>query len=129
MIWQGHSTLQRLFSTFASGWPGKGLLLQRLVAGACLFYLAAAHHADAADLSSALPQMLAAAAGLFLVIGLWTPIAGIVVALAELWILIAQSDDPLISILLATVGMGLAMIGPGAWSIDARLFGRRHIGA
>jgi putative oxidoreductase len=27
---------------------------------------------------------------------------------------------------LATLGATLAMIGPGAWSIDAHLFGRKH---
>jgi putative oxidoreductase len=32
------------------------------------------------------------------------------------------------SIVLALLGSTLAMIGPGAWSIDARLFGRKHIG-
>jgi hypothetical protein len=25
------------------------------------------------------------------------------------------------------LGLGLAMIGPGAWSVDARLFGRKQI--
>jgi hypothetical protein len=27
----------------------------------------------------------------------------------------------------ATIGAALAMIGPGAWSLDARLFGRKRI--
>jgi len=27
----------------------------------------------------------------------------------------------------AVLGAALAMVGPGAWSIDARLFGRKHI--
>jgi len=29
--------------------------------------------------------------------------------------------------MLATLGATLAMVGPGAWSIDARLFGRKLI--
>jgi putative oxidoreductase len=99
------------------------------VAGACLFYLAARHQAGAADFASSVPQILGAASGVLLVIGLWTPVAGVVVGAVELWILLAQTDDPLIPALLATVGISLAMIGPGAWSIDARLFGRKHIGA
>ena len=32
-----------------------------------------------------------------------------------------------IPIALAVLGAVLAMVGPGAWSIDARLFGRKHI--
>jgi hypothetical protein len=29
--------------------------------------------------------------------------------------------------MLAAVGAALAMVGPGVWSIDARLFGRKRI--
>jgi putative oxidoreductase len=28
---------------------------------------------------------------------------------------------------LAVIGLSLAMLGPGSWSIDARLFGRKRI--
>lgn len=52
---------------------------------------------------------------------------GAVVAIAELWIAFAALGNPLIPILLATFGATLAMIGPGAWSIDAKLFGRKHL--
>jgi uncharacterized membrane protein YphA (DoxX/SURF4 family) len=27
----------------------------------------------------------------------------------------------------ALMGLGLALLGPGAWSIDARLYGRKRI--
>jgi putative oxidoreductase len=33
----------------------------------------------------------------------------------------------LMPIVLVVLGLSLAMIGPGAWSIDARLFGRKQI--
>ena len=36
------------------------------------------------------------------------------------------AGDPWVSIMLATLGAALAMIGPGAWSIDAQLFGRKR---
>jgi putative oxidoreductase len=65
--------------------------------------------------------------GLFLLVGLWTPLAGTLVAIIELWVVISGVGDPFLAIVLGSLGASLAMIGPGAWSIDARLFGRRHI--
>jgi hypothetical protein len=49
------------------------------------------------------------------------------IAAVELWIAFANRSDPWIPIVLATLGATIAMIGLGAWSIDARLFGRKHI--
>jgi uncharacterized membrane protein YphA (DoxX/SURF4 family) len=72
--------------------------------------------------------MIAAAAGILLLVGLWTPIAGGLIAVVEVWMAF-YGGNPLISIMLATFGFTLAAIGPGAWSIDARLFGRKHIDA
>jgi len=54
---------------------------------------------------------------------------GTLIAVVELWIASACVGDPSIPIVLATLGGTAAMIGPGAWSIDARLFGRKHIEA
>ena len=71
--------------------------------------------------------MIGAAAGILLLVGLWTPIAGGVIAGVEVWMAFSNGGNPLISIMLATFGFTLAMIGPGAWSIDARLFGRKHL--
>jgi putative oxidoreductase len=119
--------LQRLFSTFANGWPGKALLIQRLITGAALFFSAIALLEKDAPRMSIAPQIIAAAAGIFLALGLWTPVMGALVAITELWIAFARPDNSWIPILLATLGATLAMIGPGAWSVDARLFGRKHI--
>ena len=121
--------MQRLFSTFANGWPGKALIAQRLLAGAVLLSSAATTFQRDFPLLSAAPNIVAAAAGIFLVLGLWTPISGMLVAIAELWIVLARFDTSWTPILLATLGATLAMIGPGAWSIDAKLFGRKHIQA
>lgn len=59
--------------------------------------------------------------------GLWTPLAGCLLAIAEVWIAFSYPGDPWIPIMLAVLGVSLAMVGPGLWSIDARLFGRKHI--
>jgi putative oxidoreductase len=65
--------------------------------------------------------------GVLLMIGLWTPIAGSLIAVIETWNVLTHSGNPLISAVLVVLGATLAMIGPGAWSVDARLFGRKHI--
>jgi putative oxidoreductase len=75
----------------------------------------------------AIVSVLAAAAGILLLAGLWTPIAGALAAGVELWRAFSQPGDPLTHILLATLGVGLALVGPGAWSVDARLFGWKRI--
>jgi uncharacterized membrane protein YphA (DoxX/SURF4 family) len=71
--------------------------------------------------------MIAVVAGIFLLVGLWTPVVGILVAIVEVWIVFMVAGDPSVPLMLATIGAALAMIGPGAWSVDARLFGRKHI--
>ena len=118
--------LQRLFSTFAEGWPGIGLLLQRILTGALLIRFGIMELSAASNPSAAIAQIIAACAGALLVIGLWTPIVGTLIAVIELWVA-ANVSNPWISIIVAILGATVAMIGPGAWSIDARLFGRKHL--
>jgi len=76
-------------------------------------------------------SVLAAAAGMLLLAGLCTPIAGALAAGDELWCAFSQRfsqpGDPLTHILLATLGTAVALLGPGAWSVDARLFGWKRI--
>ncbi len=72
-------------------------------------------------------QVLGAADGALLLAGLWTPIVGALAAIVEAWIAFSHPDHPWIPIMLAVLGASLAMIGPGAWSIDARLFGRKQL--
>lgn len=123
--------LQRLFSSFADGWPGGGLLIQRLLIGTALLHTglhAGFTFAGATPVSvTSAAQVLCAVAGLFLIVGLWTPVAGVLTATVQAWIAVTSSGDTQVSLLLAVFAASLAMIGPGAWSIDARLFGRKHI--
>jgi putative oxidoreductase len=76
---------------------------------------------------SNLPHLIAALAGILLLIGLWTPLAGVAVAAVELWILLAWPEHWLMAIVLGGLGATVAMIGPGIWSIDAKLYGRKHL--
>ena len=72
-------------------------------------------------------QIIAAIAAVFLLIGLWTPIAGVLVTLTELCIALRGTDHLRSIILLATIAIAIAILGPGAQSIDAFLFGRKRI--
>jgi hypothetical protein len=119
--------LQRLFSTFAGGWPGLGLLLQRLLTAALLLHSGISLIGQSQSLLCSVPQVTGALGGVLLLAGFLTPVAGAVVAIVETWIALFCAGDHLIPVMLAVLGGTLAMIGPGAWSIDARLFGRKHI--
>lgn len=119
--------MQRLFSTFADGWPGGGLLLQRILAGGVLVYCGALSLTKALHFELAVPQIFGAVAGVLILAGLWTPVAGTVAAAVELWIAFSQPNNMWIALILAVLGVSLAMIGPGAWSVDARLFGRKQL--
>jgi len=71
--------------------------------------------------------LIEAAAGLLLTAGLWTPLAGGVTAIIGLWSALSGTGNPWSQLQLAILGAGLAMLGPGMWSVDARLFGRKRI--
>jgi putative oxidoreductase len=118
--------VQRLFSSFADGWPGAGLLLLRLLSGGGLVYGGIASAGSAPYFAMA-PPVIAAGAGVLLLLGLCTPLAGILAALAEGWIVFSHPGNLWAPIRLMGLGLSVAMIGPGAWSIDARLFGRKQI--
>lgn len=123
--------MQRLFSTFASGWPGIGLLLLRVLTCITLIYHGIAGVAQTPPLTILVLEIIGVGAGIFLLMGLWTPAAGALAAIVNVWIAIlwawSHSGDPGIAFLQAVLGAVLAMVGPGAWSIDARLFGRKRI--
>jgi uncharacterized membrane protein YphA (DoxX/SURF4 family) len=72
-------------------------------------------------------QFLAAICSALLTIGLWTPVAGLFLTVSEVSLLLFPTINGSMHILLAALGAALAMIGPGAWSVDARLFGRKRI--
>jgi putative oxidoreductase len=67
------------------------------------------------------------AGGILLLVGLWTPIAGTLVTVLEGWNAIFGHGVPSTSILLGTLAGALAVLGPGSWSVDARLFGWKRI--
>ena len=119
--------MQRLFSTFADGWPGGGILLLRLLAGGALIYGGLSASSAGAYTAPVVLQIGGAAVGLLILGGLWTPVVGVLAAMVETWIACTQPGTQPMAIVVAGLGISLAMIGPGAWSIDARLYGRKQL--
>ncbi len=71
-------------------------------------------------------KIAAVASGLLLLLGLWTPVAATAGALLEAWL--ALIPERLVThLVIAVIAVSLIALGPGAWSIDCRLFGRRRI--
>ena len=99
----------------------------RLVAGISLIIQGLAKLQPAAQLQSIVLAIVAMAVGILLLAGLWTPVAGSLVAALGLWNSISRPGDPWAYIFMATIGASLALLGPGAWSVDSRLFGWKLI--
>jgi putative oxidoreductase len=121
--------VRRLYSTFASGWPGIGLLLMRLIGGSALVVRASSTLWSNPPTHTTITSAFLAGSGILLIPGLWTPIAGTLVALIALGQVLTRVGDLWAPLLVATIGGGLAMLGPGLWSVDARLFGWKRVEA
>ncbi|HEY0685581.1 MAG TPA: hypothetical protein VGD45_24800 [Steroidobacter sp.] len=108
--------VQKLFTTFPTGAPGAALLLLR-----CALAIALILVVDA-------PLAIRLGAGILIGLGLLTPlispIAGLL-ALACVWL--DRNADPGLCALLAVHACALCLLGPGAYSLDSRLFGRRLV--
>ena len=111
--------MQRLFSTFANGWPGIGLLFQRLLTAIAVIHYGIGFLRETPQSQLIVPHMIGTVAGALLFVGFWTPLAGAVVAIAEIWIVFSQPGDRWIPVILAILGATLAMIGPGACHLQS----------
>ena len=118
--------LRRLYSTFAGGWPGIGLLLMRLVVGAVVLWHAGPGLSSGPPLGIVTSASVALAA-LLLIAGLWTPVAGAVVAVVAISEILTTGELLNGRLLAATIAGALTMLGPGRLSMDARLFGWKRI--
>jgi hypothetical protein len=120
--------MQRLFTMFPGGVPGLALMLLRLAVTGSLWQPLLEGSA-----SIALIRLLSVStASVFILVGLATPLLGTIITLFQLAKAIDPltldpivSADTLTPAIYATIALSLALIGPGAFSLDARLFGRR----
>jgi uncharacterized membrane protein YphA (DoxX/SURF4 family) len=123
--------LQRLFSTFPRSWPGFGLLLLRCCLGIALIHSGIAGFSAGSGPGILTLRLGGIVGGIVLFAGLWTPLMATLIALDQgliaLSLQFSEHQDTWIHVFLAVVSASVAMLGPGAWSIDARMFGRRRI--
>ena len=128
--------LQKLFSTFPSEWPGIGLLLLRALVG-CSLIVQGVAYVQSPNRGPALwgAATLAFTGGAFLLAGLMTPLVAVLVAIGGIgiafsWIPLPVQDlfDSYLAIIdLIVLSIAMFLLGPGAFSLDARMFGRREI--
>ena len=126
-LWLRDLYVQRLFSIFPNGLPGKGLLVLRLAVGGILLMNGIAWLASGAHRDAIAPAIIGIVAGLLILIGLWTPVASILAVISQSWTLLVGGVMAQTAILLLSISVALAMLGPGAWSIDSLLFGRHRL--
>src|ERR1700756_1991944 len=102
--------LRRLYSTFASGWPGMGLMLMRLVIGFALVRISAPTLLSNPSIPIAIGSALLCGFAIFLVIGIYTAIVGTRVSLIEIAGLLTTHGQSLLYLLMAAFPAALAML-------------------
>lgn len=116
--------MQRLYSMFPGRGPGGGLILLRLTVLASVIHVSGILETWTSMSSVLIPLI---ALGVSVVLGVGTPLVALVVALLELMILLMKLSEALPSLAGFTASLSLACLGPGRWSLDAVLFGRRSV--
>ncbi len=115
--------MKQLFSAYPAGLAGVALLLLRSSLALVLAFSAS----EFVDLRSA-PALLVHGLVVALVAGFATRLIAALASLAGLFLLVAGDNAMPILLLCRSIdAMALALIGPGAYSIDALLFGRATI--
>ena len=118
--------MQRLFTMFPGGWPGAGLFVLRLAAAIPLL-IGGSFESLGMPHDGLYLRFIGVGVGSLLLAGLWTPVAGALQAMIEVWMELSRGSGGGVHLLLVAFGASLVMLGPGAWSVDARLFGRKRI--
>ena len=128
------SPLQRTFATFPSGWVGAALLVLRVCVGATAVLEAGVALVGGHSWINLAAACVAAVAGLALIIGLLTPVASALLAAGGAAILLGIHaailrllDSPMALFEFVVMAAVVVILGPGATSIDAQLFGRREV--
>ena len=114
--------MQRLFGTFPNRGAGLALLILRLAVAAALVSGARFSPGPQTEILLALSRI----AAVLIVVGWYTPLAAVSAALVSLcsfWVWRELGFNVLMIAILVAIGL----LGAGAYSIDARLYGRRRL--
>ncbi len=110
---------------FPTGAAGVALILLRVSVAVTLFMNILPQGDPAAHLWESAGLGLL---GVAICLGLFTPAASIACCLIEIAMLLDTKDLAFISLLSSVlVAASLGLLGPGAYSLDARMFGRRLV--
>ena len=110
---------------FSAGAPGAALLLLRVTA-AIVFALLIWNYQALGPARFRLSICVVPSA--LMCLGLFTPICSVVIGLVEAIAMSAEwRTQSMLVVLWLPVSLGIALLGPGAFSLDARLFGRKRI--
>jgi putative oxidoreductase len=82
---------------------------------------------DLSDMAGLLARCVLSGAAALIWIGLWTPLAAVTAVAVQIIVITLAHHFSVLLVVFAAAGLSLAMLGPGAWSVDARLFGRKRI--
>jgi len=120
--------LQKLFSAFPGGWPGVGLLLLRLLIGIAVAVQTVAYvqstELHVADLLVVALVLIGAGC---LLVGFVTPVAAALIGVIAVSLGFSTLRHSLDYFEVIVLAIAIGLLGPGAFSIDARMFGRREI--
>lgn len=120
--------MQKLFSAFPGGWPGLGLLLLRALVGVTLVLQTLTYlESQKPNLLSWLMTATVLIIASCLLVGFMTPIAAVVAGLVTVALVIFTANLNQTGLNMIVLTTTIALLGPGAFSIDARMFGRREI--
>jgi uncharacterized membrane protein YphA (DoxX/SURF4 family) len=126
-----------MFSAYPDGWPGLGLLLLRAAAGSVLVVQGITFYREEHRLGISILTVIVVTVvvGVLLCVGLLTRFATAVAASGTIGSMFGWLPAPRAGvfetrstlILGLVIAAAVASVGPGAFSVDARLFGRREV--
>ena len=116
--------MQRLFFMFPHGLPGLALLLLRVAVAIALLMQSSGHPQWFSSTLLATALLLS----IVILLGYWTPIVAIIALVLHGLVWLATSvDSAAVTLVFCLDAMALALLGPGAYSLDSYRFGRRLV--
>lgn len=119
--------MRRLYSTFAYGLPGVGLVLIRLAVGITACANGIGSFGTGVSTPSLLMSLFHLALGALIIIGLWTPVAGALLTLTAVADAYMHPAMRWVWALTSMITAALTLLGPGRWSVDCRRYGWKSV--